>query len=118
MHQERAAGAGDDASLGLPNERLVLVLNRSNAFTGISAKSVENVLKRPIAQQIGNDYRSAISSLNSGTPFMVNRPDSALGRGVMELARLVDQDITGIVEEASLRAGASRHLRNSAISRR
>jgi pilus assembly protein CpaE len=88
-------------SLGLPDERLVLVLNRSNAFTGISTKSVENVLKRPIAQQIGNDYRSAITALNSGTPFMANRPDSALGRGVMELARLVDQDTTGIVEEHS-----------------
>jgi pilus assembly protein CpaE len=86
-------------SLGLPDERLVLVLNRSNAFTGIRTKSVENVLKRQIAQQIGNDYRSAVSALNSGTPFMVNRPDSALGRGVMELARLVDQDTTGIVEQ-------------------
>ena len=47
-------------SLGLPDERMVLVLNRSNAFTGISTKSVENVLQRSIAQQIGNDYRSAI----------------------------------------------------------
>jgi pilus assembly protein CpaE len=89
------------SSLGLPDERLVLVLNRSNAFTGISTKSVENVLNRPIAQQIGNDYRSAITALNSGTPFMANKADSALGRGVMELARLVDQDTTGIVEEAA-----------------
>ncbi len=89
------------SSLGLPDERLVLVLNRSNAFTGISTKSVESVLKRSVAQQIGNDYRSAISALNSGTPFMVSRPDSALSRGVMELARLVDQDITGIVDEES-----------------
>jgi len=79
-------------SLGMPNERMYLVLNRSNAFTGISSKSVESVLKRPIAQQIGNDYRSAISSLNSGTPFMVSRPDSAIGRGVLELARMVDQE--------------------------
>jgi len=55
-------------SLGVPNERLLLLLNRSNAFTGISVKSVENVLRRAISQQIGNDYRSAISSLNSGTP--------------------------------------------------
>jgi len=89
------------SSLGVPDERLVLVLNRSNAFTGISTKSVESVLKRSVAQQIGNDYRSAISALNSGTPFMVSRPDSALSRGVMELARLVDQDITGIVDEES-----------------
>ena len=79
------------AQLGVPDERLMLVLNRANAFTGISSKSVESVLKREIAQQIINDYRSAISSLNSGTPFMSSKPDSALSRAVLELARLVDQ---------------------------
>lgn len=87
--------------IGVPNERLLLVLNRSNAFTGISTKSVEAVLRRRIAQQIGNDCRSAISSLNSGTPFMVNRPDSALGRGVLEFARMIDQQTTSAVEEGS-----------------
>ena len=79
----------------------MLVLNRSNAFTGISLKSVENVLRRHIAQQIGNDYRSAISSLNSGTPFMVSRPDSAVGRGVLEWARQVDQQTTAAVEQVA-----------------
>jgi len=79
------------AQLGVPNERLRLVLNRANAFTGISAKSVESVLKRPIAQMIVNDYRSAVSSLNSGSPFMATKPDSALSRDVLELAKLFDQ---------------------------
>jgi pilus assembly protein CpaE len=88
-------------SLAIPDERLKLVLNRSNAFTGISLKSVENVLRRNIAQQIGNDYRSAISALNSGTPFMVSRPDSAVGRGVLEWARQVDQQTTAAVEQVA-----------------
>ena len=83
------------AQLGVPDERLMLVLNRANAFTGISPKSVESVLKTQIAQQIINDYRSAISSLNSGAPFMSNKPDSALSRAVLELARLVDSQATG-----------------------
>ncbi len=84
--------------LGIPEERLMLLLNRSNAFTGISVKSVESVLRRQITQQIGNDYRSAISSLNSGTPFMVNRPESAVGRGVLEFARMLDQQATAVGE--------------------
>jgi pilus assembly protein CpaE len=79
------------SQLAVPDERLMLVLNRANAFTGISPKSVESVLKHRIAHQIVNDYRSAISSLNSGAPFMATRPDSALGRDVLALARLVDQ---------------------------
>ena len=70
---------GTMGSLGVPDERLLLVLNRANAFTGISPKSVESVLRRQVSQQIVNDYRTAISSLNSGTPFMHKRPDSALG---------------------------------------
>jgi pilus assembly protein CpaE len=86
------------SQIGVFDERLMLVLNRSNAFTGISTKSVESVLKRQISQQIGNDYRSAISSLNSGTPFMVNRTDSALARGVLEFARMLDQQTTSAVE--------------------
>ncbi len=95
------------AQLGVPNERLMLVLNRANAFTGISARSVESVLKRHIAQQIVNDYRSAISSLNSGTPFMANRPDSALARAVVELARLVDERAAQSVELEELEFAAA-----------
>lgn len=86
------------AKLQVPDERLMLVLNRANAFTGISPKSVESVLKRQIAHQVVNDYRSAISALNSGTPFMANRPDSALGKDVLELARMVDQQAPEAVE--------------------
>lgn len=89
------------SSLAIPDERLMLVLNRSNAFTGISVKSVENVLRRHIAQQIGNDYRSAISSLNSGTPFMLSRAESAVGRGVLEWARKLDQQTTAAVEQVA-----------------
>jgi pilus assembly protein CpaE len=86
------------AKLHVPQERLMLVLNRANAFTGISVKSVENVLKRPIEHQVVNDYRSAISALNSGTPFMAKRPDGALGKDVLELARLIDKPAAAAVE--------------------
>jgi len=79
------------SQLAVPDERLMLVLNRANAFTGISARSVESVLKRPIAHMVINDYRTAVSSLNSGTPFMANKSDAALARAVVELARLIDQ---------------------------
>lgn len=90
------------ASLQVPQERLMLVLNRANAFTGISVKSVENVLRRPIEHQVVNDYRSAISALNSGTPFMAKRPDSALGKDVLELARLIDKPAGAAVELKAL----------------
>jgi pilus assembly protein CpaE len=79
------------AQVGVPDERLQLVLNRANAFTGIGLKSVEGVLRRPIAFQVLNDYRVAISSLNSGTPFMMRRTDSAIAKGVLDFVNALEQ---------------------------
>jgi pilus assembly protein CpaE len=73
--------------VGVPGDRLELVLNRSNAQTGISSKAAEGVLRRKITHHVVNDYRTAIGSLNSGTPFMVNRPDSPIGKAVTKMAR-------------------------------
>src|SRR3990170_3481420 len=56
--------------LGVPRDKVQLVLNRSNAFTGINVKNAEGALKRKIDFQIVNEYRAAISALNSGAPFM------------------------------------------------
>ena len=65
--------------LGYPAAKVQLVLNRSNAFTGINVKNAEGALKRTIEHQIVNEYRGAISALNSGAPFMFTKADSALG---------------------------------------
>jgi pilus assembly protein CpaE len=78
--------------IGVPAERMSLVLNRNKAFTGISIKSAESVLRRPIDHTIVNDYRTAISSLNSGTPFMLKHPDSPIGRDIVALARAVGKE--------------------------
>jgi len=76
--------------LGVPREKVQLILNRSNAFTGIAVRDAENVLKRKIEYQVVNEYRAAISALNSGSPFMFTKPDSIIGRAVVEMARTID----------------------------
>jgi pilus assembly protein CpaE len=77
--------------LGYEKTKVQLVLNRSNAFTGINVKNAEGALKRPIDHQIVNEYRGAISALNSGAPFMFTKADSLLGRSLLEFARVVDK---------------------------
>ena len=72
-------------------DRVQLVLNRSNAFTGISVKNAEGALRKPIDHQIVNEYRGAISALNSGAPFMFTKSDSALGGSLLQFARGVDK---------------------------
>jgi pilus assembly protein CpaE len=77
--------------LGYEQSKIQLVLNRSNAFTGINVKNAEGALRRPIDHQIVNEYRGAISALNSGAPFMFTKADSLLGRSLLEFARVVDK---------------------------
>jgi pilus assembly protein CpaE len=77
--------------LGYEQSKIQLVLNRSNAFTGINVKNAEGALRRSIDHQVVNEYRGAISALNSGAPFMFTKADSLLGRSLLEFARVVDK---------------------------
>ncbi len=77
--------------IGYEGDRIKLILNRANAFTGINAKTAEGALKRPIDLQILNEYRGAISALNSGAPVMLTKSDSPLGRSFHDVARAIDK---------------------------
>jgi pilus assembly protein CpaE len=77
--------------LGYAANKVQLVLNRSNAFTGINVKNAEGALRRTIDHQVVNEYRGAISALNTGSPFMFTKADSALGGSVLQFARTVDK---------------------------
>jgi len=77
--------------LGYEGSKLKLVLNRSNAFTGINVKNAEGALRRNIDHQVVNEYRGAISALNSGAPFMFTKADSPLGASVLQFVRSVDK---------------------------
>ncbi len=90
--------------LGYPEEKVRLVLNRSNAFTGISVKNAEGALRRTIDYQVVNEYRGAISALNAGAPFVFTKADSVLGRSLLEFARAIDKALAG---PAGARAAAS-----------
>ncbi|MDA8237200.1 MAG: response regulator [Chloroflexi bacterium] len=89
--------------IGFDAERVKLVLNRSNAFTGINAKTAEGALKRPIDLQVLNEYRGAISALNSGAPVMLTKADSPLGRSIHDVARAIDKAVAGAPAAATAR---------------
>jgi pilus assembly protein CpaE len=78
--------------LGYSADKVKLILNRSNAFTGINIKNAESALKRHIDFQIMNEYRSAIGALNSGAPFMYTKSDSVLGKNVLDFVRAMEKD--------------------------
>ncbi len=94
--------------LGYEKEKVQLVLNRSNAFTGINVKNAEGALKRQIDHQVVNEYRGAISALNSGAPFMFTKADSILGRSMLDFARAIDKAAPGTGKAARQLAPAGR----------
>ncbi|HEX7950350.1 MAG TPA: response regulator [Candidatus Limnocylindrales bacterium] len=89
--------------LGYPPAKTQLVLNRSNAFTGISVKNAEGALKRTIDHQVVNEYRGAISALNTGAPFMYGKADSPLGGSVLQFARTVDKPAATATKAVAVR---------------
>ena len=89
--------------LGYESKKVQLVLNRSNAFTGINVRNAEGALKRTIDHQILNEYRGAISALNSGAPFMFTKADSALGGSLLQFARSVDKPSSPATQAAVAR---------------
>ena len=72
-----------------------LVLNRSNAYTGINVSNAESALGRKIDYQVINEYRGAISALNSGEPFMSSRADAPLSKSVLAFAQGHRQGLRG-----------------------
>lgn len=87
-------------SLGYERGKIQLVLNRSNAYTGINVDNAESALGRKIDYQVINEYRGAISALNSGEPFMSSRPDGPLGQSVSKFAREIDAVLVAEAVEA------------------
>jgi hypothetical protein len=70
------------------------VLNRSTAFTGLSAAAAERAVARRIEHKIPNDYRRAIAGLNSGTPVMMGKADCPLGKAVLSFVQQVDGELS------------------------
>jgi pilus assembly protein CpaE len=88
-------------SLGYERGKIQLVLNRSNAYTGINVDNAESALGRSIDYQVINEYRGSISALNSGEPFMSSRPDGPLGQSVSRFAAEVDAAMAAEVATAA-----------------
>jgi pilus assembly protein CpaE len=77
--------------IGYDRSRIRLVLNRSNAFTGISVEAAQNALKREFEVRIMNEYRTAITAQNSGKPFCYAKPETPLAKEIAGFAKRIDE---------------------------
>lgn len=71
--------------LGL-KEHIQVILNRDSEEEGINKAMVEDVLTLPITGNIPSDYRTVISSVNRGEPFVTMAPRTPVAKAVMTIA--------------------------------
>ena len=77
-----------DVAPGLPGFTIV---GLADAALQEARERVRGALRRNIDHQVVNEYRGAISALNSGAPFMFTKADSPLGASVLQFVRSVDK---------------------------
>jgi len=72
-------------SLSISPDRVVLLLNKSDAHSEFNKESVEANLRFPITAQIPNDAKLVINSINRGNPFVATHPESEISQRIREL---------------------------------
>ena len=72
-------------SLSISPDRVILLLNKSDAHSEFNKESVEANLRFPITAQIPNDAKLVINSINRGNPFVTTHPESEISQRVREL---------------------------------
>ncbi|MGO4886401.1 CpaE family protein [Anaerobacillus sp. MEB173] len=71
--------------LGL-KEKIKPILNRDSDSEGMTKEVVENVLGVKIEATIPSDYRTVISSINKGEPFVTMAPRKPVAKALMKLS--------------------------------
>jgi pilus assembly protein CpaE len=74
------------ALLGYPQDRIRLVLNRMNNYSGIPTRDIAENLGREIEYQIPEDVQAVLHSVNEGTPLVDSRPDHRISQEINRLA--------------------------------
>ena len=71
-------------------ERFQLICNRIGRESAhLQVEHVETTLKRPIAHQIPDDWKSVSSAINMGSPLIESAPKSRARAAIRELAERI-----------------------------
>lgn len=81
------------ATLGVPRERLCLVMNKYDKRISITPEKVGENLKQPVVGVIPLEEAVVIPSVNRGIPFMVDNKTKTVSRAVFALAEAIRTQI-------------------------
>jgi len=72
--------------LGIPSDRIKVVLNRADSTLGITKAQVESSLETKVAAKLPTDSRTVLKSIQRAEPFVNLLPNAEISRVVRELA--------------------------------
>jgi pilus assembly protein CpaE len=76
-------------ALHYPPNKTMLLLNKYDGRSGISARDIEGNMKHPVAGSILRDDRVTAGALNRGIPFVISQRGSGITRSIVALSRFV-----------------------------
>lgn len=68
------------------SDKVQIIVNRFTAKAGVTIAEAEELLDKPVAWKVDEDYLAAINAINQGMPLRDAAPKSALTRNIQKLA--------------------------------
>jgi pilus assembly protein CpaE len=101
--------------LGYPEDRLRLVLNRANTYSGIPAAEIGESLRRPLWARIPDEPGPVLRSINEGVPLVSSSSDSKVVEEINRMAREIlavanPEAATTVADGRAQRGGLVRKL--------
>ena len=103
------------ASLGVPRERVLLVVNRYNEKDAVQLRDIQETVSPPSIALLPNDFRAVSESLNVGVPVMEFDKNAAITEALQQLATTLEGGGAPTIEappakkRSGLRAAFGRH---------
>jgi len=72
--------------LGIPSDRIKVVVNRADSTLGITLAQVESSLETKVAAKLPNDSKTVLRSIQRAEPFVNILPNTEISRSVRDLA--------------------------------
>jgi pilus assembly protein CpaE len=96
--------------LGYAEDKVQLLLNRSDSGYGIRQQDVESSIGRKISHSVVSDGRTVVYALNRGVPFVVSARQTRVSEDVIRVARAVLTEEPELAPEIALRAASKKGL--------
>lgn len=95
--------------LGIPRDRILLVMNRFDKRIGITPEKVSENFKQEIAAVLPFDDRTVLPSVNRGKPFMLGDKSRQLTRNFLGLTEAVRRRLEKVNGNGTLEAADIAH---------